>query len=61
MSVEIKDMGYYNVALKEWVTEPGEYIIYIGASSQDIRLKESVFLNTELPYTIGNIGESMIG
>lgn len=61
MSVEIKDMGYYNVALKDWVTEPGEYIIYIGASSQDIRLKESVFLNTQIPYTIGKNGESMIG
>lgn len=61
MSIEIKDIGYYNVALKDWVTEPGEYIIYVGSSSQDIRLKKSIFLDLNSPYTMGNTGESMIG
>lgn len=29
----------------EWVVEPGEFEIRIGASSEDIRLKESIFWN----------------
>ncbi|MBQ2614899.1 MAG: glycoside hydrolase family 3 C-terminal domain-containing protein [Clostridia bacterium] len=61
LEVAIRDMGYYNVALRDWVTEPGEYIFYLGASSQDIRHKESIILNTDAPYTIDHYTESMIG
>ena len=28
-----------------WVTEPGEFEIMIGASSEDIRLKSSIIVN----------------
>lgn len=61
LEIGIKDIGYFNVALKDWVTEPGEYIVYIGSSSQDIRIKKSILLNIEMPYTIDNIGKTMLG
>jgi len=54
-------MGYYNVLLRDWVTEPGEYIVYIGASSRDIRLKKTIRIDDEIPYTIIIHGETMIG
>ena len=61
LSVEVKDLGYYNVILRDWITEPGNYIVYVGASSRDIRLKETVAINDSIPYTMNNIGEGMIG
>ena len=61
LSVSIKDLGYYNVLLREWITEPGTYTIFIGSSSRDIRLEESIFINDSVPYTMRQIGESMIG
>lgn len=61
LNVDIKDMGYYNVLLRDWVTEPGEYIVYIGASSRDIRLKKTIRIDDEIPYTIIKHGETMIG
>ncbi len=61
LNVEIKDMGYYNILLKSWVTEPGNYIIYVGASSRDIRLEETILISDSAPYTMNLTGEGMIG
>ena len=61
LNVEIKDMGYYNILLKNWVTEPGNYIIYVGASSRDIRLEETILISDSAPYTMNLTGEGMIG
>ena len=61
LNVDIKDIGYYNVILKNWITEPGKYIIYIGSSSRDIRLEKSIILQNDVPYTITPTGEDMIG
>ncbi|MBO5211513.1 MAG: glycoside hydrolase family 3 C-terminal domain-containing protein [Clostridia bacterium] len=56
------DYAYYNVMLREYVTENGRYDIYIGASSQDIRLTASFMYNNEAsPYSINCKGETMIG
>ena len=60
-NVDIKDIGYYNVILKDWITEPGKYIIYVGSSSRDIRLEKSIILQSDVPYTIQVTGEDMIG
>ena len=60
-SVSLRDLGYYNVFLKDWITEPGEYIIYVGSSSRDIRVKKSVYVKNDIPYTINNTSEDMIG
>ncbi len=56
------DYAYYNVMLREYVTENGIYDIYIGASSRDIRLTASFIYNDEAsPYSINCKGETMIG
>lgn len=59
--IDIKDLGYYNVLLKDWVTEPGEYIIYISASSRDIRLQKTVFIADDAPYSVEITGRTMMG
>lgn len=63
MSVEvlIKDIGYFNVLLREWVTEAGEYTVYVGSSSRDIRLTKKVFVKGNAPYTMKAVSEGMIG
>ncbi len=38
----IEDMRYYNAMLQAYAVEPGEFEIQVGASSGDIRLKETV-------------------
>lgn len=57
----IKDIGYYNVLLREWVTEAGEYTVYVGSSSRDIRLKNKFFAGGNAPYTMKAVSGSMIG
>lgn len=59
--LERDDFSYYNVMLHKWVAENGVYDIYIGASSQDIRLKESVLYENNMPYSIQSINEAIIG
>ena len=39
--------AYYNLSLKRWHIENGEFEISIGASSQDVRLKKSVFIELD--------------
>ena len=34
-----KTFRFYNIAKKQWEIEEGDYTIYIGASSKDIRLR----------------------
>lgn len=61
MSVPVYEMGYYNVLLRDFVTEPGEYIFKVGASSQDIRLEQSVILSDPVPYSTVPTGECTLG
>ena len=61
-AINPSDYAYYNVMLKDFVTENGRYDIYIGSSSQDIRLTTSFMYNDEgSPYSINCKGETMIG
>ncbi|MBQ7897621.1 MAG: glycoside hydrolase family 3 C-terminal domain-containing protein [Clostridia bacterium] len=60
-TVDIKDIGYYNVLLREWITEPGEYIVYVGSSSRDIRLEKSITVENDIPYTLDKVGDTMMG
>mgnify|MGYP000850977120 FL=1 len=53
-----RDFSYYNVALKKWVLEAGNYEILIGASSKDIYLSEKITFNCDTvksPYNIEEI------
>jgi beta-glucosidase len=34
-----RDLAFYDVGAKRWVTEPGEFDILVGSSSRDIRLQ----------------------
>lgn len=46
-----EDFHYYNICLRDWHIESGEYSILVGASSQDIKLKDTVFLFSDRDYT----------
>jgi beta-glucosidase len=49
------DFAYYNAAVPGWITEPGEYRIFIGNSSADIRQKVRIEVESKdrvlLPIT----------
>lgn len=56
-----RSFAYYNIMMRKWVVEDGVYDIYIGASSQDIRLTESVKYDFDKPYSIQQSGGDMLG
>jgi len=39
--IDKSHLSFYDIKKKEWVAEPGEFEVLIGASSRDIRLKET--------------------
>lgn len=54
------DFSYFNVMLHKWVAENGEYVIYIGSSSRDIRLSGSLNYNEDMPYSLEQVSDSML-
>lgn len=60
-AVTARDLAYYNVSLREWVTEEGVYTLMAGASSRDIRLTADILYNAPMPYTMTPTGETMLG
>ena len=53
-----KSFRYFNISTNKWEVEGGEYEIYIGASSADIRLETSVTKTAttgNCPYDIGRL------
>ena len=54
MEISVEDLAYFNCSLNDWVVEPGEYIFYIAASSQDIRLEMRLNITKEAPYTVNS-------
>jgi len=59
--IPIQDIGQYNVILHDWVAEEGLYDVYVGASSQDVRLCDRLYLGTPTPYSVNHRNEDMIG
>ncbi len=60
--LDYSDFAYYNTMLREYVVENGRYDIYVGASSQDIRLNAAFVINDDSShYSIDCVGETMIG
>lgn len=57
----MSELGYYNIMLHKWVTEPGAYDIHIGSSSRDIRITKSVMYKKKPEYTMVRMGADMIG
>jgi beta-glucosidase len=37
-----RDLAFYDIITRSWVTEPGQFEILVGSSSRDIRLKGSI-------------------
>ncbi len=56
-----KDLAYYNVSLHKWIVENGRYDIYIGASSQDIRLKQHIVWQSPDCYSMQNLQVDVVG
>ena len=61
ISLAYKELSYFNPALNDWVVEPGDYKLYIAASSRDIRLSLDFKAEEKIPYTMKQINESMVG
>jgi beta-glucosidase len=36
-TLEPRDLSFYDVLKKDWVAEPGEFHLSVGASAEDIR------------------------
>ena len=54
-------LSHYNVSLGKYIVEDGRFDLLIGASSQDIRLKKSIFVAGSAPYSMTGRSEPMIG
>ncbi len=46
--LEKRSFAYYEPSISDWFVEYGEFEILIGASSQDIRLSKSVYVNSDV-------------
>lgn len=60
-TLDLKELAYYNVMQNCWVVESGDYEVYVGASSQDIRCNKQVWLKGNETYTLKRVGQDMIG
>ena len=59
-----KTFRYFNVKTNKWEIEKGTYDIYVGASSDDIRLTATIFqkgTEAELPYDIKSLPNYALG
>lgn len=53
-----KTFRYWNIKTNAWEIEQGQYIIYVGANVQDIRLSKHMILNgttAVMPYAAGDM------
>jgi beta-glucosidase len=41
------DLAYYNPGIGEWEVEPIRYVVYVGASSRDMKLNDTFEITTE--------------
>lgn len=44
IALEERSFSYYDTGRNEWSVEDGDYQIYVGASSRDLRLKQEIFV-----------------
>lgn len=50
MQLDKRAFAYYNVDLKDWCVESGEFQILVGASSKDIHLQDIVYVESTSSY-----------
>ncbi len=61
LTVDVKDLAYYNYMLHSWIVEDGLYNILVASSSVDIRLSGSVNIDGYSPYSMLRVGVDMMG
>ena len=56
MELNGRAFSYYHMGIHDWYAESGEYEILIGASSRDIRLKQSIQMSStkKIPFVAGD-------
>ena len=56
MELNGRAFSYYHIGIHDWYAEDGEYEILIGASSRDIRLKQSIQITSkkQIPFVAGD-------
>lgn len=56
MELNGRAFSYYHTGIHDWYAEDGEYEILIGASSRDIRLKQSIQIisTKQIPFVAGD-------
>lgn len=56
MELNGRAFSYYHTGIHDWYAEDGEYEILIGASSRDIRLKQSIQITStkQIPFVAGD-------
>jgi len=45
-TLDKRAFAYYNVQLKDWHVESGEFVLLVGASSRDLRVQETVYVES---------------
>jgi beta-glucosidase len=45
LTIPVKDLAYYNEQSRQWVVEPGRYILLAGTSSKDIKATEAISIS----------------
>lgn len=56
-----EDFAFYNVTLRDWITESGRYKIFAAASAQDIRCENEIYIEGNAPYTLYKSKTDRIG
>lgn len=49
ITLDSRSFAYYNVLINDWHVESGDFKILVGASSQDIKLEDTVFVESANP------------
>jgi len=49
IELDRRTFAYYNTLLQDWHVEPGKFEIQVGASSRDIRLRGTVYVDSAQP------------
>jgi beta-glucosidase len=60
-TLDKRSFAYYNVELKDWHVESGEFEIVIGRSSQDIALTETVHVESTVPIVRAYTRNATVG
>ena len=60
-SLDKRAFAYYETAINDWFVEYGEFEIMLGASSRDIRLTDSVYVNSSAKLPVQFTFNSTVG